>query len=194
MEGQRRDEAERWSRARDGDGEAFGALFGDHRERVYRHARRLVESTADAEDVTAAAFLELWRRRRAVRLVDGSVLPWLITTTTNVARNKRRSTFRYRRFLASLPRQERVLDGADVALDQRLDLDPAMRTALRSLEPKDLSLLALVGLEDYTLADAATATGITTAAAKTRLHRARRRLRQQLRKNSPNDDEIPEVS
>ena len=80
-----------WSRARTGDGEAFGRVFDAHRERVYRHALRLVDTVHEAEDVTAVAFLELWRRRDHVRLVDGSVLPWLLVTAGNVARNQRRA-------------------------------------------------------------------------------------------------------
>lgn len=154
---------------------------------------RLVESRGDAEDVTAAAFLELWRRRGAVRLVSGSVLPWLLTTTTNVARNKRRATYRYRRFLTSLPSQEAAPDAADVALGRGLNLDPPLKAALRSLGPKDLDLLTLVSLEDYSVADAAAATGLTTAAAKTRLHRARHRVRRYLGDKTPTTYDIPEV-
>jgi RNA polymerase sigma-70 factor (ECF subfamily) len=67
-----------WSRGVDGNGSAFGELFDIHHDRVFRHAYRLVENRHDAEDVTATAFLELWRRRADVRLVDGSVLPWLL--------------------------------------------------------------------------------------------------------------------
>lgn len=78
-------------------------LFDRHRDRVFGHACRLVESRYDAEDVTASAFLELWRRRGDVRLVEGSVLPWLLVTTGNVARNSRRGTRRYRQFLSRLP-------------------------------------------------------------------------------------------
>ncbi|WP_396133584.1 RNA polymerase sigma factor [Arthrobacter sp. 1088] len=51
----------------------------------------MVGGRHDAEDATAAAFLELWRRREGVRLVDGSILPWLLVTTTNTARNLQRS-------------------------------------------------------------------------------------------------------
>ncbi|WP_246019081.1 RNA polymerase sigma factor [Arthrobacter crusticola] len=46
-----------WSRSLAGDGDAFGVLFDRHRDRVYRHAYRLAPNRADAEDVSAAAFL-----------------------------------------------------------------------------------------------------------------------------------------
>jgi RNA polymerase sigma-70 factor (ECF subfamily) len=163
-----------WAAARAGDGEAFGRVFDEHRDRVYRHALRLVDTVADAEDVTAAAFLELWRRRADVRIVDGSVLAWLLVTATNAARNLRRSQLRHRRLLARLPRgEERAPDPADV-LD---GLSPALAVSLRALPLADLQLVTLVIVEGFSIAEAATALGITPAAAKARLHRARGRVR-----------------
>lgn len=170
-----------WHRSRAGDGEAFGLLFDRHRERVFRHACRLVETRHDAEDVTAAAFLELWRRRDDVRLVRGSVLPWLLVTASNLARNARRAMRRHRRFLARLPREAAAPDAADVALGAHaLGVADEMREALRGLSDADLHLVSLVVLEDYSLADAAAALDLTVAAAKSRLHRARRRMRVEL--------------
>ncbi len=104
-----RSEADDWLLAAGGDGEAFGRLFDAHHARVHRHAARLAGSTHDAEDVLAAAFLELWRQRERVRVVDGSVLPWLLVTTTNLALNQRRWLRRHRAFLDRLPRRQRAL-------------------------------------------------------------------------------------
>lgn len=52
-----------WERARRDEGDAFGILFDLHHDRVYRRALGLMANTHDAEDVTAAAFFELWRNR-----------------------------------------------------------------------------------------------------------------------------------
>ncbi|WP_277526503.1 sigma factor [Arthrobacter sp. ES3-54] len=51
---------------------------------------RLSRDRHDAEDIMATAFLELWRRRDTVRVVEGPVLPWLLVTTANAARNSGR--------------------------------------------------------------------------------------------------------
>lgn len=171
-----------WARSLDGDGEAFAMLYDRHRDRVFRHATRLVADQHDAEDVLAAAFLELWRRRRDVRLVSGSVLPWLLVTTSNVARNVQRGTRRYRALLDRLPRETASADAADVLLGMRpLDgITPQLATALRSLSPRDLHLFTLVVLEDYPIADAAAVLSLSPSAAKTRLHRARLRVRSEL--------------
>lgn len=171
-------EDELWGRSLAGDGQSFGVLFERHGGRVFRHACRVVASRHDAEDVTAAAFLELWRRRRDVRLVEGSVLPWLLVTTGNLARNSVRSTRRYREFIARLPHEGTAPDAAEVALGRSvLGLDADLRAALLGLDEVDLHLVALVALEDYPIAEAARVLKLTPAAAKSRLHRARHRLR-----------------
>ncbi|MGV8967781.1 MAG: RNA polymerase sigma factor [Cellulomonas sp.] len=170
------DDTAQWALSVEGDGHAFGVIFDRYRDRVFRHACRLVESRHDAEDVTAAAFLELWRRRRDVRLVAGSVLPWLLVTTSNVARNSSRSTRRYRQFLDRLPREPVGPDTADVAFRREI-ADVELGAALRSLSPQDLHLVTLVVLEGCSLAEAAVVLQLTPSAAKTRMHRARHRLR-----------------
>jgi len=173
-------ETELWERSLSGDGEAFGMIFDLHRDRVYHHARRLVDTTEDGEDVAAAARVR-GRRRGSVRLVRGSVLPWLLVTTSNVARNTARARRRYRAFLAALPSAQAVRDAESTVMEQTtLGLDPALRTALNALPAQDLHLLTLVVFEDLPIADAAVALGITPAAAKTRLHRVRERIRVQL--------------
>lgn len=175
------DEARLWARARSGDALAFAAIFDLHRDRVFRQAVRLLDSGSDAEDVSASAFLELFRRRDDVRVVNGSVLPWLLVTTANLARNSSRARRRYRDFLARLPRDGREHASADVAQTVvDLDLDPRLQRALRQLSEEDVVLLTLVVLEDFTIADAAAVLGLSPGGAKTRLHRARQRIRKNL--------------
>lgn len=177
------DEQQLWSAAQAGDGDAFGQLFDLHRDRVYRHALRLVDRRVDAEDVTASAFLELWRRRDQARVVGGSLLPWLLVTTTNHARNVHRATRRHRALLARLPRPGPADEPADRYLDAHAyeGLEPALAAALRELPEIDQQLLALVALEGFSLADAGEALGLSTSGVKSRLHRVRRRLRHSTR-------------
>jgi RNA polymerase sigma factor (sigma-70 family) len=170
-----------WRGSLAGDGEAFGALFDRHHERVFRHACRLASSRNDAEDVAASAFLELWRCRDKVQLVDGSVLPWLLVTTTNLGRNAVRAKRRYRDFLEQLPRARAQPDVAEVALDvHALGVDGRLRDGLRALGKTDAQLFTLVALEGYPVGAAADLLGVSTAAARTRLHRVRVRLRASL--------------
>jgi len=169
------DEPTAWAAALDNDGDAFGAIFDQHRDRVYRHALRMTANVPDAEDVTAAAFLELWRLRKSVRVVDGSVLPWLLVTTTNVARNLSRGLRRYRTFVAALPHGDDTQSVEDVTLEriEAMRIATQVREALRSLTPSDAALITLTTFEHYSSAQGAVALGISEGAARTRLHRAR---------------------
>ncbi len=176
---------ELWEASVAGDASAFALLYDRHVSRVYRHACRLVRSRADAEDVTAATFLELWRRRADVRVCHHSVLPWLLVTATNVSRNLTRSRLRYRRLLRRLPRPR---DGTDVDAVAETALaglggngyEPLLQQALDRLSRDELTLATLVMLEGYPVAEAAEALGITTGAAKSRLHRIRSQVKESL--------------
>jgi RNA polymerase sigma factor (sigma-70 family) len=170
-----------WRLGLAGDGEAFGLLFDRHRERVLGHAYRFAATRQDAEDLVAAAFLELWRLRRRVRLVDGSVLPWLLATTTNLGLNAARARRRYRRLLEHLPRAEDHPDASVVALEAHsLGIDGRLRDGLGALKPKDAQLLVLVALEGYSVLEAADCLQLSEPAARARLHRARIKLQKQL--------------
>jgi RNA polymerase sigma-70 factor (ECF subfamily) len=171
-------ESEAWAAAQENDGNAFAVVFDLHRDRVYRHAIRMTTNVHDAEEVVAAAFFELWRLRRSVRVVDGSVLPWLLVTATNLCRNLARGIRRYRSLIASLPRATEMRSSEDVALEtiEEIRLAANVREAIGTLAPADAALIVLTSFERYSPAQAAVALGITDGAARTRLHRARARM------------------
>jgi RNA polymerase sigma-70 factor (ECF subfamily) len=172
------DEAEAWSKARDGDGAAFASLFDVHRDRVFGHALRLLRHAHDAEDVTAIVFLEAWRRRDAVRLVDGSIIAWLLVTTNNTVHNHDRSIRRYRRALARLPHPADQNDHAP-DVDAAIDADAGrvgVRSAFAQLTKRDQDVITLCVLEELPLSEAARVLGIPVGTVKSRLSRARQRL------------------
>ncbi|MCB5292227.1 RNA polymerase sigma factor [Arthrobacter sp. SO3] len=167
-----------WHLSVQGQSDAFGTLYDLHRDRVFRHAYRLCGNHHDAEDIMAASFLELWRRRKQVRVVEGSILPWLLVTTTNVARNRTRAALRYQRLLNSLPRSQESNDAAaDPYRRYQNQLDQDLAWALGTLASEDLLLVSLVVFEEHTIAAAAAVLNLTPGAAKSRMHRARQRLR-----------------
>jgi RNA polymerase sigma-70 factor (ECF subfamily) len=166
-----------WDHVLAGQADAFGNLFDRHRDRVFRHGCRFVDTREDAEDVLALAFLELWRLRKRVRLVDGSVLPWLLATTTNVALNHRRGVHRYRRFLARLPESAPAEDAAAESMRAvDVDVDPLLLEEIKHLSAIDQRLVALVAFEGFRLREAAAALGLSVDAARSRWQRIRRRL------------------
>ncbi|WP_374009367.1 RNA polymerase sigma factor [Leifsonia sp. LS-T14] len=178
MRGIQLDESSVLVRVREGDADAFGALFDLHHDRVFRQALRLTSSIHDAEDVTAVVFLEAWRRRDSMRVVNDSVIGWLLVMTNFVFRNFARSSRRYREGLQQLPPPEHAPDHAG-AIDDRIDRDSrrsALRTALATLPRRDQDILTLCVLEELSTADAAAALGIAPGTVKSRLSRAKARL------------------
>lgn len=173
-------DGELWLRVMDGDGSAFASLFMRHRDRVFIHSLRLVKTPFEAEDVTAMVFLEAWRCRSRIRLVNDSMLGWLLITATNVARNKLRSKLRYERLLRKLPQCQAVPDHSDsvaetVDEDRRSEL---LHQAYRSLGRRDQEIIALCVLEDLGTAEVSELLGIPSGTVKSRLSRAKGKLAQ----------------
>lgn len=166
-----------WQRVLSGDSHAYGQIWRRHHERVFRHHLRCGTPAPEAEDLTAATFLELWRRRDAVRFVDASLLPWLIVTAHNVARNAGRARRRYQRFLASLPPPAPIPDHAGEIADRDDARLSAMREALAAARPADARLLVMTAVEGFTIREAAPVLGLSESAAKMRLSRLRTSLR-----------------
>ncbi len=156
--------------ARAGDGEAFGRIFDRHRDRIFRHGLRLVTGVADVDDVVAITFLEAWRRRDDVRLVDESVLPWLLVTATNTAHNLRRSARRHRALLAKLSPEEHTPDHSSTFEDGEA------LAALRQLSLADQRVVTLSVLEGFSERESAEVLGVPAGTVKSRLSRARARL------------------
>ena len=167
-----------WSHVLSGDARLFGVIFDRHRDRVFRHLLWLGAEPSDAEDLTATVFLELWRKRLVARIVDDSLLPWLLATATNVSRNSSRARRRYRRLLATLPLPTSAADPVQLAEDRITFRDRAapIAQAVRALPLIDKQLIAHATLEELSLEQSAAALGISYGAAKTRLSRARRRI------------------
>ena len=167
-----------WVRAATGDPEAFGAIFDLHRDRVFGHSLRLVRSVPDAEDVTALVFLEAWRRRTAVRVVDGSIIGWLLVTANNVVRNHARTLRRHQIAMAKLPPAVPQPDHADDVLGRLGDRAGSdhMRSAFARLSQRDQDILTLCVLEELSLTHAAIALRIPIGTVKSRLSRAKQRL------------------
>ncbi|HVK30394.1 MAG TPA: RNA polymerase sigma factor [Nocardioides sp.] len=168
----------RWPRARAGDSDAFVEIYDDYRGRVHGHALRLLGDPHDAEDVTAVTFLHLWRRRDDVRMVNGSVLPWLLVTATRTASNLRRAVRRHRSLLDRLPRADTTRSAEELA--DEAGFAPELAAAVRRLRAADRALVGLVVLEGLPLAEAAEVVGVSARAAKTRMYRIRIQLREEL--------------
>ncbi|MGI5380679.1 RNA polymerase sigma factor [Streptomyces sp. CA-251387] len=168
------------ARVRAGDPAAFGQIFDEHARAVYRHAVRWTGDWAAAEDVVSLTFLEAWRLRRKL-LPDGeSLQPWLLGIATNVLRNTARAARRHQKALTQLPPRENVPDFAEELVGRLADTEQlaAAKAALERLRPAEREVFALCvwsGLEHAAVAEAL---GVPVGTVRSRLSRARNRLRQ----------------
>ena len=169
-----------WERVRGGDAEAFGDLYERHVRSVQSYCLWRTADPQLAEDATATAFLETWRKRERLELTTDSAAPLLLGVANNVLRQHWRGR---RRYVAAL---ERVRNAAPVALlgheDEaiaRLDAIGQLRdagSAVRALPRREREVLALVAWGELTYEETAAALGVPIGTVRSRLARARERL------------------
>lgn len=154
------------------DHQAFDALFGPLVEPAYRLAYTMLLDREAAQDAVQEATINAWRHRARFR-EGADPRPWFYTIVANQCRSTRRARWWSVRKGVEIdaPAASPVDDMAP-----RLDL----RNALLRLGPRDRALLVLHYHHGMTLEEAAASLGMSAAAAKSRLHRSRRRLRAEL--------------
>ena len=172
------DDGALWARARLGDATAFGVLFERHADTIYNYCFRRIGDWTSAEDLLSVVFLEAWRRRDK-ELAPDKVLPWLYGIATNVVRNQRRSRRRYSAALQRLPRPraEDATDGVDDHLDDERHMKHVL-TLLARVPQREQDVFVLCAWFDLSYDDAAAALQIPVGTVRSRLSRARARLRE----------------
>jgi RNA polymerase sigma-70 factor, ECF subfamily len=151
----------------------FAKLYREEGRAILEYALRRVEDREDAADVVAETFLVAWRRLGEVPIGEEARL-WLYgvarLTLANLHRAERRRT-RLGRRLAETLRTELSAHSAPAG-----EAAEVLR-AIGELGEDDRELLLLVSWEGLSPGEAARVLGISSLAARSRLHRARRRLR-----------------
>ena len=154
----------------------FASLYADYGRDVLAYALPRTAGPEDAADVVAETFLIAWRRARDVPPGPEARL-WLFGVARRVLANQRRGEGRRTRLAERLQSELRAAipaqPGPDIA-------GRAVMRALGRLDKDDRELLLLAGWEELRSAEIARVLEISTVAARTRLHRARRRLRAEL--------------
>lgn len=164
-----------------GDPEAFAAIFDRHAGDVHHYLARRVGAER-ADDLVAETFVVAFRRRTDFAAVHRSARPWLYGIATRLLSQHWRDSERRERLhaksLPELPAEgpaERAVDAAAAA-----HLRGPVGAALRELTPSDLDVLLLVAWEDLTYEEVATALEIPVGTVRSRLHRARKQVRDHL--------------
>ncbi|WP_323178861.1 RNA polymerase sigma factor [Streptomyces sp. NBC_00568] len=191
------------ARIRSGDPQAYAELFRANATPVYSYAARLTGDRSAAEDAVSLTFLEAWRLREKLltdserrdlvydadcahdgAAPDDDLRPWLFGIATNVLRNMQRSARRHNAALARLPGRladhDTVPDFSGELVGRIEDAErlAAARAALGQLRKREREVFALCVWAELSYADAAEALGVPTSTVRSRLSRARQRLRQ----------------
>ena len=166
--------------ARGGDVDAFNRLVLLHQDAVYGFSMSLTRQPAIADDVTQETFISAFRNISKMR--GDNVRAWLL----RIARNKAYDHFRRqnRRRETSVDEETEVFRERLVS-DNPSPADVAMNTELRealehcvgALNPEHREVVVLIDVQGASYEDASAVCSVNVGTVKSRLNRARRRVR-----------------
>ncbi len=150
--------------------EEFAAAVTEHSHRMYRAARSVLDSGADAEDAVGQAVLQAWQSLDKLRDKD-AVRPWLVKIAVNCAYALRRKRGRvvYLEDLEQEPAAAELLPRCD-----------GLWEAVCALPPERRVVVTLFYYEDMGVEQIAKCLGVPRGTVKSRLSRARKQLKEML--------------
>jgi RNA polymerase sigma-70 factor (ECF subfamily) len=190
-------DAELVKRFHGGDESAFGEIMSRHQSRIFAAAMGLLHNHADAEEITQDTFVRAHRGLVRFR-GDSSVATWLHRIAINLARNRYWYFFRRRRH-ATLSLDASIGQEGDSKFSDLISTsepDPsqessinefvgAVDSCMEKLEPSHRKILTMRTLLDLSYEDIAAALGVNVGTVKSRIARARERLRHRLEEECP---------
>lgn len=168
-----------------GDPEGMDALVAAHQPRALRVAYQITRDSQAAEDVVADAFLAVFQQIKS-QDPDRPFQPWLLRIVVNRAISLTRRRSRLQRVLGLLSRATEPSDPVQVA--ETNEETRAVILALDRLPVNERAALSLRYLEDLDERSIAEILGWPIGTVKTRLHRGRNHLRQELIRNATGAD------
>ncbi len=176
------------ARARDGDVAAFGKLVERYQDALFNGISRMVGQREDAEDLAQEVFVKAFR---SIRRFEGrsSFYTWLYSIAVNAVISHRRKLGARRRqdtfSLDAAGGDDRPLDLADPAdapdvVSQQHELGERIERAIAQLDDDHRTIVVLRDIEGFDYETIGTMLGCPQGTVKSRLHRARLALREQL--------------
>jgi RNA polymerase sigma-70 factor (ECF subfamily) len=178
-------EARLLSEARQGDQDAFAALVSPLRDRIYWRAVKAVRDLDQADDITQETLLRAFTRLDTFR-GDARFSSWLYMVASNCIRmhlrtRRRRGALRLEDHLSQVETSNHSAIDIPLKLPDEIAINDqmfeAIDSAMSQLPPQYGSILRLWVEDGLDLKEIEAQSGLSVAAIKSRLHRARRRLR-----------------
>ncbi|WSQ12095.1 RNA polymerase sigma factor [Streptomyces sp. NBC_01231] len=170
--------------------EAFAVLFDRHADSVHRYAARRLGAEA-AEDVMAETFTTAFQQRFRFNTELADARPWLFGIATNLIGRHRRAEGRRLKAIGRLPSgvpgdqaEETVADRVAARVSAQA-LRRELAGALARLPARHRDVLLLVAWADLGYEEVARALGVPVGTVRSRLHRARRKVREALGGSDP---------
>ncbi|MEE4383858.1 MAG: sigma-70 family RNA polymerase sigma factor, partial [Pseudomonadales bacterium] len=167
-------EAHQLARARDGDREAFEALYRRHAPRIHALCLRMTgRSEAMAQDCLQETFVKAWLRLPEFE-ARSRFSTWLHRIAVNEVLDQRRRA-------GNRPTEEIDEEAFAAPAEAGADVgDLALERAVAALPPRARDVLVLVGIHGHSHEEAGALLGIAAGTCKAQLHRARRLLAERL--------------
>jgi RNA polymerase sigma-70 factor, ECF subfamily len=185
-------DAELVARAVSGDGIAFEAIMRRHNRLLFRTARSIVKSDADAEDALQEAYVRAWRSLAQFR-AESRLSTWLVRIVMNESLGRlRRRGAQIIPLEASMaepevPPEEHVADDEDRRPDRmamRGEMRRLMELHIDALPEVFRTVFMLRAVEELSVEEVASALGLPEATVRTRFFRARALLRAALSRDT----------
>jgi RNA polymerase sigma factor (sigma-70 family) len=177
------------------DPDAFEEFYREHVEAVQRMVARRIDDPHLAADLTSDVFLAAIESAESYRPALGPPRAWLVGVTRNVVAMQLRRSVRETRALGRVHGRRPLEQDYIQQAIERIDAERVTRAtfaAVRELEEGQRAVVELV-LDGLTPSEAAAVLGISSTAARVRLHRARRRLKESGRTSRDLMPLVPEV-
>ena len=171
------------------DPAGFATLFDRHATAIRDYLARRVGSQP-AEDLTGETFLIAFSRREDYDLAHQNALPWLYGIASNLVRERRRAEVRQLRALARTGVDDVLADHAEF-VSAKVTAQASTRVlagALARLTAGERDVLLLMAWAGLSYDELATALGIPLGTVRSRLHRARTKVRAALTNLEENTD------
>lgn len=174
--------------AREGNVDAFGELVERYEQQVFRLVRHMAENRQDAEDITQEAFIKAFCN---IRSFEGRAAfsTWLIRIAVNEAlgRIRRRRKFPVNPLELAFPDGEGTVEmqianpsANPEELCRERELRETLARAVHRLHPRSRIVFVLRDVHGLSAVETAEVLGVSLGTVKTRLFRARQRMRQLL--------------
>lgn len=179
LEGASEDEQGLVARLVAADPAAVGEVYDQHHRAVRAFASRLVGDAAAAEDLVHEVFVALPRAMRGYRF-ESSLRTFLISVAVNHARHHVRSATRRRAALSRLALEPEGNSQDPEQIQRRKELASLLTRALDTLPLEQRVAFVLCEVEERSSREVAEITGAPEGTVRTRLHHAKKKLREEL--------------